>query len=594
MTEPRISPKSGPNSSSSIASLIRVWQLMGDGRPRMVRAMVFRLLQSFSLGMAYGVTLWVIQDLSEGREMTAGWILQITGIMVLSLLLQLLFSFLSVRDSWQVSFQIVGQLRLDLLDKLRGLPLGFHLTRQKGDLANTISTDITMVESFLSDVMARIVQAFGLPLAVFLFMLTLDARLAFALGLTIALGLPIMSLAGRRTAVLSLQRQDQQAEASSQMVEFVLGMKVIRAFGRLDEGNARFRRAIDQFRDVSISMVTRLVTPIMVFLTILMLGIPVTYMVTGALYDSLSPGVAITALVLAFAMYSPIVALVSVTEMVRMTEVSLLRIDRVLCEDPMPEPEHPQNPNGFAIRVRDVRFDYGTGQHILKGLSFDVPERSMTAIVGPSGSGKSTVLNLIARFWDVSDGQITLGGVALPDMRSNVLMDRISYVFQDVYLFSGSVAANIRLGRPDASDEEVQHAARQAHAHDFIMALPKGYDEEVGEGGARLSGGEKQRIAIARAILKDAPVVLLDEATAAIDPINERAIQKALGNLVANRTLIVVAHKLSTIAAADQILVLQDGQIVEHGNHDNLMAKNGHYARLFTRKSEADSWTLSS
>lgn len=580
--------------ASNTASLRRVWQLMGDGRPRMVRAMAFRMCQSLALGLAYCVTIWVIRGLLEGKTLDAVWLWQITGLMVLSVVLQLMFSFLSVRDSWQVSFQIAGRMRQDLLDKLRSLPMGFHLSRQRGDLANTISTDIVMVENFMSDGLARIVQAFGLPLAIFLFMLTQDWRLAFAMALTIGFGVPIMSITGRHLAVSGLRRQDMQAEASSRMIEFVLGMKVIRAFGQLEVGNSRFNKAIDRFQDISIEMVKSFVTPIISFIIVLMLGLAVTFFATGLVLTELEPAVAITALVLAFSMYSPIVALVSITELVRMAEASLMRIDRVLEAAPLLEPERSQAPEGFAISLTDVHFGYDREREILKGISFDVPERSITAIVGPSGAGKTTILNLIARFWDANSGDVCLGGVKIDDIATTELMDQISFVFQDVFLFSGSVATNIRLGRPDASDAEVVRAAESARAHDFISALPDGYDTDVGEGGGRLSGGEKQRIAIARAILKDAPVVLLDEATAAIDPINERAIQEALGNLVADRTLIIVAHKLSTIEAADQILVMQDGGIVACGNHDTLLAQNGLYTKLFTQKTKAESWTLTS
>lgn len=582
----------GTQSGSNLQGLKRIWDLMGDKRPRMVRSMVFRLLQSMSLGFAYGGALWVITDLMNGRTMDAAWVWQITGLMVLSLLLQLLFSFLSVRDAWEVSFEIGGDLRQRLLDRLRALPLGFHLTRQKGDLANTIGTDITMVEGFLSEGTGKLIQAFGLPLAVFLFMLTQDWRLAVAMVVPIALAIPIMSRMGRRLADAGIARQDQQAEASSRMIEFVLGIKVIRAFGRMREGNERFHAALNRFRDISIEMVHSFVLPVMGFITVVMLGLPVTFLATGWTLESLDPGVAITALVLAYAMYGPIIALISVTETVRMAEASLIRIDRVLTASPLSEPQIARVPEGNAIAVRDLRFGYDEGRDVLHGISFDVPERSMTAIVGPSGAGKSTVLNLIARFWDPTGGQISLGGVPLDQMTSDQLLDRISFVFQDVYLFSGSIAANIRMGRPGATDDEVIRAAQLARAHDFIMTQPDGYATEIGEGGARLSGGERQRIAIARAILKDTPIVLLDEATAAIDPINERAIQEALANLVADRTLIVVAHKLSTIEAADQILVMQAGRIAERGTHAALLNESGLYASLFQKKSQSERWTL--
>jgi ATP-binding cassette subfamily B protein len=216
----------------------------------------------------------------------------------------------------------------------------------------------------------------------------------------------------------------------------------------------------------------------------------------------------------------------------------------------------------------------------------------MTAIVGPSGSGKSTVINLIARFWDVDDGQISIGGIDIREIEPAHLSSLISVVFQQDHLFSGTVRSNIAIAKPDASQDDIEAAARKARAHDFIATLPDSYDTQMGEGGARFSGGERQRIAIARAILKDAPIVLLDEATSALDSTNERAIQEALQALVADKTLIVVAHKLSTIEAADQILVLQDGTIHQSGDHASLLQGEGLYARMYARKSQAETWRL--
>jgi len=245
-----------------------------------------------------------------------------------------------------------------------------------------------------------------------------------------------------------------------------------------------------------------------------------------------------------------------------------------------------------VLRFDDVSFAYQPGKPVLQGLSFTVPERSMTAIVGPSGSGKSTILNLILRFWDVTSGRVTIGGADVTRIGESGLSDLVTMVFQEVYQFAGTIRDNIVPGRPDAPQAAIEQAARDAPAHDFILALPEGYDTPVGEGGATLSGGERQRIAIARAIFKDAPVVLPDEATAAIDPTNERALQTALARLVAGRSLIVVAHKLATIQAADQILVLDKGRITERGNHAELLAREGLYARLWSHRARAAGWKI--
>ncbi len=589
-----VNPAVKTRQEKQASGLPRLWSLLGEDRGKLIWAMVFRVFQSMALGLAYGGVLWVIVGIAGGREVTGAWIAQVAGLMALSLGGQLLFSFLSVRLAWSVSFETAGQLRLALLDHLQSLPLGFHLSRQRGDMVNMLTTDVTMLEGFISDALLRLVQAFALPLSVFAFMCYTDWRLGLIMGASIVLGFPIMALTSRWLARLGLERQDKQAEASSRMIEYMLGIKVIRAFGRIREGNARFEKALTDFRDISRQMVASLVAPFMLFIIVVMLGIPATYIGVNLFYDSLAPGVAIVALVLVFSMYAPISAFVGVIELLRMADASMIRIDRMLDAEPLPVAANPVAPRGHEVVFDKVSFDYGTGTPVVSDISFTVPENTMTAIVGHSGSGKSTLLNLVARFWDVSGGRLKIGGAEVSQIAPEVLQGLVSFVFQDVYLFSGTIRDNIAIGRNGATEEEIVEAAKKAQAHDFILALPEGYDTQVGEGGARISGGERQRIAIAiaRAIIKDAPIVLLDEATAAIDPINERALQQALSALVSHRSLIVVAHKLSTIEAADQIVVLDGGRVAELGTHEALLAKGGIYHRLFTRKSQAQSWSL--
>lgn len=579
--------------NSEFESFRKIWHLMGDQRRDIVFAMIFRVLQSVSLGAAFGAAYWVIRDVSGGREVTTSWAWQITGLMVLSLLGQLLFSFLSVRQAWQSSYRVCGSVRLGILEHLKKLPMGFHLTRETGDLANVLSGDVQMVESFLSEGLAKLVQAVALPMFVFTFLLFQDWRIALVMMVPIVVGLLILVRVSRRMAILSRDRQNMQGETAARMIEFVLGMKVIRAFGQLDQGFASLKQAMQGFLNISIRMVHDQVAPLMVFIIALMLGVPLVFFVTGLNLSTMNTGNTIAVLVLVFPMYAPVVALASAMESMRIADGSLMRIDRVLNETALPESTISVAPKGYEIVAKNVGFHYETGGRVLDDISFVVPERTTTAIVGPSGSGKSTILNLIARFWDSVEGEILIGGAPIKDLTTEQLNELVSFVFQDVFLFSGSIYDNIALGRPGADENEIIEAAKLAQAHDFVSALPNGYQADVGEGGANLSGGERQRVAIARAILKGAPIVLLDEATAAVDPINEKALQTALNNLVADRTLIIVAHKLGTIRHADQILVLQNGHIVEAGNHDDLIKNNTLYTQLFERKTAAEGWHLS-
>ncbi|PIE80388.1 MAG: ABC transporter, partial [Candidatus Delongbacteria bacterium] len=384
---------------------------------------------------------------------------------------------------------------------------------------------------------------------------------------------PIFLLSSRWLAKLGIIRQDRQAATASKMIEYIHGMPVIRAFNQVAQGQEMFRKALDDFHDISMILVKYLVLPFSCFAAVLLLGEPVTILTGGLRYNTgiIEISSLIIILVLLYSLYTPLLALVGVMELTRLADASLTRIQRILQAPLLSAADEPEEPDGFRVEMKHVCFSYQNNRPVLDNVSFAVPEMTMTAIVGPSGAGKSTILNLISRFWDVDSGSIQIGSVDIRNMKEEDLNKLLTVVFQDVHLFGGTIFDNIAMGKKNATLSEVENAAQKAQAHDFIVSLPEGYQTRLGEGGATLSGGEQQRISIARAILKDAPIVLLDEATAAIDPSNELAIQKALKQLVFNKTLIVVAHKLTTIQAADQILVLDNGHIVESGNHERLV-----------------------
>jgi ATP-binding cassette subfamily B protein len=277
----------------------------------------------------------------------------------------------------------------------------------------------------------------------------------------------------------------------------------------------------------------------------------------------------------------------------RVMVASLKRLFDLLETPPLPEPAQPRQLDHFDIEFQDVSFRYDAAE-VLKNVSFQAPERSITALVGPSGSGKSTITNLVARFWDVNGGAVKIGGIDVRELSPDYLLSQVSMVFQNVYLFNDTIENNLLFGKPTATHAEVVAAAELARCHDFIMALPQGYQTVIGEGGASLSGGEKQRLSIARAILKDAPIVLLDEATASLDPENEQLIQQAFNALVERKTLLIIAHRLSTIQNADQIIVMESGRVVEQGRHAELVGQGGLYARFWEERQKARSWKIGS
>ncbi|MEF2509442.1 ABC transporter ATP-binding protein [Vibrio mimicus] len=576
-------------------SLARLWNLAGPLKIQIAKGIFFRFVQSFCLGMAYGIAIMVMTNLiKEDFSPSRQWLVETVVLSLIALAGQTLFSFLAAKQTWFTSYQLAGDFRQKMLEHLKNLPLGFHLSRHRGDNVTTLTTDVQMVESFLSDGLPRIAEALGLPVAVLTFLLYQDIYLFLAGIFTVVLSLPVYFLGSRYMAMLSIERQDKQAEAAAKMLEYVQGLIVIKAFNRIHQGKEEFRAALTQFRDISQKMIKRLVTPFIAFCMLTMLGVPLMIFVDSTLLFSNEIELAtfVTVLMLIYALYTPLLGLTEVLEQTRMADASLTRVDRIFTQVPLPEASQPEQPRCFDIRFDQVTFGYTKKEPVLNQLSFQARENTMTAIVGPSGAGKSTALNLIARFWDPDQGSVRIGEVDIRNIASEELNRLITVVFQEAFLFSGTILDNLMMGKDDATLAEVEQAARLAQAHDFITALPDGYQTFVGEGGSTLSGGERQRLAVARAILKDAPIVIMDEATAAIDPTNERAFQSALSALIAKKTVIVVAHKLSTIMNASRILVLDEGCLVEQGSHDELLKQNGLYFRLWQKWTRAAHWHL--
>ncbi|MEA1894345.1 MAG: ABC transporter ATP-binding protein [Euryarchaeota archaeon] len=351
------------------------------------------------------------------------------------------------------------------------------------------------------------------------------------------------------------------------------------------------KKAFKKLRNDSIILEAGAGVPVLSYLVILEMGfigllLLGLYLLFGG---QITIPVLIMFVVIGYHFYTPLQNVGMFAAEMRYMNLSAERITEVMKTSPLPEPEDDIRPDNFNIEFKDVTFRY-YDVDVLKRINAAFPVRSITALVGPSGSGKTTVTNLIARFWDVDSGEITIGGINIRNMKTETLLSYISMVFQDVYLFHDTVYNNIKVGKNDASREQVMAAAKSAQCHDFIEKLEKGYDTMVGEGGSTLSGGEKQRISIARAILKDAPIVLLDEATASLDPENELLIQNAIQELVKSKTLIVIAHRLSTIANADQILVIDSGRVVESGRHAELVRANGMYSRMWNNQQQARGW----
>lgn len=583
------------SSNDSVTALLaRLWRIAGPHRRRVVWGLVLTLARSMCLGASFGMVIWVISEIAEHGTLSSAKAGVAVAVVAASLAGQLIFGYLAVSRLWISSFAVTGDIRLAMLDHLRTLPMSFHRSRSHGDTVAAFTSDMPFMETFISDGLPKFFEAVGLPLVGLAVLATVDLPLTLATAVSIAASIPVYVWANRRFGTLGLQRQDQQADATSRVLEYVQGIAVIKAFHRDAAENGTLRTAIDDFRDLSLRMVSRLAPLFTAFGLVLQLGTPLV--ITAGTYwlfnGRIEPATLLIFLVLLLNIYNPLLRLIGAMELTRMAVASATRITRITDASPQQEPDPGQLPADESIELDDVTFGYSPDAPVLQGMSLRVPPRSMTAVVGPSGAGKSTLLNLVARFWDADSGEVRIGGVPVAELTTETLYSHISVVFQDVYLFSGTIFDNIAFGQPDATAAQVEAAARQAQAHEFVTALPDGYATQVGEGGASLSGGERQRISIARAILKNAPIVLLDEATAAIDPTNEKLVQHALAELVADKTLLVIAHRLGTIRNADQIAVIDAGTIVDTGTHDELLARDGRYAQFWHDRQRAHGWRL--
>ncbi|MFD9735284.1 ABC transporter ATP-binding protein [Umezawaea sp. NPDC059074] len=480
-------------------------------------------------------------------------------------------------------------------DHVATLPLGWFSSEKVGRLSRSATNGTLMVTNVFAHMLTPLASGILSPATVAVAMLFLDWRL----GLTTILCAPLLWLV-HRWAVTSVGRGEHLtdaagAEAGNRVVEFARNQQVLRAFGRTTEGYRPLEDAIEGQR-VAGNKLLWLAAPRLLanglavqlaFAVVIAIGLLL------AVNDAIDPVTLIALIALTARFVGPLAEVAGISGMARMAANDLNRLAAIFDEKPLAVPEVSQTVvKPGEVELAGVGFGYEVGTPVLDGVSLRIPPRTMTAVVGPSGSGKSTVIRLVMRLFDVDSGSVLVGGRDVRELSTEDLMAQLSVVMQDVYLFDDTLEANIRVGKPSATDEEVREAARIAGVDEIVDRLPGGWTARVGEGGASLSGGERQRVSVARAVLKDAPIVLLDEATAALDPENERYVQNALRCLMDRSTLLVIAHKLPTVVAADQILVLDGGRIAEAGTHEELLAAGGRYTEFWAERRRTRGWRL--
>ena len=529
----------------------------------------------------YFVVAGIVGGLMEGNR-DLHYYLTKSLIIGILWLLRILFHALSTATSHRATFAVLGEIRKRCMEKLTRMPLGAVLAESSGALKNILIERIDSIETTLAHIVPEFTANLLVPVVILIHIFTIDWRMGLASLATVPLGMScyIFMMAGsqkfyERTVTATRALNDTA-------VEYINGIQVIKVFGKTKSSYDRFVHDAYEAAHSYIDWMRSSIFPF-TFAMVIMPSTMVSVLPIGGLLvkgGSLSPENFVTIIILSVGIITPLITLMSYSDDIRTMGTIFGQVRGILEAKEMERPADAAAPSENSLLLKDVHFSYAE-KEVLHGIDMDIPEGSFTALVGPSGSGKSTIARLIASLWDVGSGSICLGGKDIREISEEAYADKVAFVSQDNYLFNMTVRENIRLGRAGASDEEVEKAARDSGCHDFIMQLEKGYDTLVGSSGGHLSGGERQRISIARAMLKAAPIVILDEATAYTDPENEAVIQRSVSRLTRGKTLIVIAHRLSTITRADRIYVIKDGRVEDQGTHEELLSHGGLYTAMW-------------
>lgn len=590
--------------SKAKTGIVRLLEIAGRKKGWLIVSMFLSVCSSIAQIVPYIAIYKILIELSSSAShpelIDSDYIWHWAWISFGSIVVYAILMYVATILSHIAAFNILYELRVAILKKLVKLPLGFFSKKSSGEIKKIVSEDVDRVELFVAHHIPDVTSATVFPLVVIAWLFFADWRLALVVLFVfiVAIGLQATMTLGKGKRQ---QRIDDYHQALGQMnssiVEYVRGMQVVKIFNRSIDAFHRLKFDIFKYRDTAIGITKSYAFSYTAFLTILsstllfLIPVSVFILVKSTSYSGYLPTVFLF-LVLGAGLFFPMLKLMYMSSIMGQNTAGVMLVDNILNKEEMPEPIQPEKMDGSNITFENVFFAY-EDKLVLDNVSFEVPQGSVTALVGASGAGKSTIALLTARFWDVKDGSIKIGGTDVRSIPFESLMDNIAFVFQENMLFFDTIEENIRMGNKTATMEEVISAAKIAQCDEFIENLEHGYQTLVGEGGTYLSGGEQQRIGLARAILKDAPIILLDEATAYADPENEGKILDSFSHLVKNKTVMVIAHRLSTIITADQILVIDDGEIAERGTHESLLELDNIYAQMWRTYCRAREWKLS-
>jgi len=579
----------------------RIIRWCGDFRKRLYISFFFSFLSGLSAAAPIIYAGYIIGNVVqwqvEGFGIPSGLWFQSFIVIFATILLRFLLDYIKARFQETISYELVARDRLAIGTALKRVSLGYFQEKDTGTILNSITTGLYTLENMGMRMIDTFVGGYLSFFCIFFLLFVIHPFGALICLVGVLLSFLCLSLISRYSKRNTLVQNEVNEKLTRAAVEYTRGLPVVKSFGMEGASFSAFRKACVEARKIALKIEWGFIPFNCLHLLALKLSgiVMIISVMAAGLSGKLSLPMVLIFSLLSLTVFHSLEPIADSAHILSIINNAMDQIEALSPDNYIDEDGKDISPSGYDIHFEQVQFSYGKGdekRNVMKGVSFTAQEGTTTAIVGPSGSGKTTLCRLLARFYDVSGGRITFGGHNLKEFTCDSLLSNISMVFQNVYLFHDTVRANICFGTERASEEEMIRAAKQARCHDFIMALPEGYDTVIGEGGSTLSGGEKQRISIARAILKNAPVIILDEATASLDPENEHLIQEALTELTVGKTVIVIAHRLTTIENADQILVLDDGHIVQKGTHRQLIRQEGIYQRFVKIRELAEGWSI--
>ena len=559
-----------------------------EDRKKFYQSIYLGIIKSFIIALRIPAIGLVVMGLIEKNlSMQTFWLA--LGIMLVSTVLNVWITLKITMLQTEAGYHTCAQKRIEIAEHMRYLPMGYFNQNSLGKITSVTTNTLEGLADVATRVVMMTVQGFLTTGLITILVFLYDWRVGLVLLVGLVLFLLPNTLMRWQVGKVSDDKYQADMDLVAVVLEYSQGIAEVKNYNLVNRSAKKLSKAIEGKSQLDTKM-TLVTSPYIALqgMVGLFMGFFSTYFYLNGSMELL---VTIMMIVSGFMIYENLDGVGSFSSLLRIVDLSVDMVNQVLAIQPMDISGQDIEPKSSRIELRDVSFSYGN-KKIIDQVSLTIPEKTTTALVGPSGSGKTTLCNLIARFWDVDQGSISLDGHDVRDYSYDSLIRNSSFVFQSVYLFEDTIANNIRFGKPEASQEEVIEAAKKAACHDFILSLPDGYDTKIGEGGASLSGGERQRISIARAIIKDAPIIILDEATANVDPENEEALMQAIQALTRDKTIIMIAHRLKTVEHADQILVLDQGRIVEQGKHQDLLAKQGIYSKFIQERKTAASWRI--